>query len=126
MSAGITHVPVQKSDAQGYGSAQTYCRRYALMAAFGLAADDDDGNAAAKASPRQQTQRPSSTPMSDDQYTHVQTLMEGAKVTAKQFCQKYDCPSVKALPASQYDDAVKSLNERIKDLADQAKQKEAA
>lgn len=51
MSAGVTTIPVDRSNAQGYGSAQTYCRRYALQAAFGLAADDDDGNAAADAAP---------------------------------------------------------------------------
>lgn len=51
LSAGVTRIPVNKNDAQGYGSAQTYCRRYALQAAFGLAAEDDDGNAAAKAKP---------------------------------------------------------------------------
>lgn len=53
ISAGITSIPVDKNNAQGFGSAQTYCRRYALMAAFGLAADDDDGNAAAQAAPKE-------------------------------------------------------------------------
>lgn len=39
-------VPVSKIDAQGYGSACTYARRYALMAAVGIAPVDDDANAA--------------------------------------------------------------------------------
>ena len=39
-------VPVTKQDAQGFGSAATYCRRYSLMAAVGIAPVDDDGNAA--------------------------------------------------------------------------------
>ncbi len=39
-------VPVSKIDAQGIGSAITYARRYALMAAVGIAPEDDDGNAA--------------------------------------------------------------------------------
>jgi hypothetical protein len=40
-------LPVGKCDAQGYGSAVTYARRYALAAAVGVAPDDDDdGNAA--------------------------------------------------------------------------------
>jgi len=38
--------PLQKVDPQGYGSANTYLRRYALAAAVGLYQDDDDGNAA--------------------------------------------------------------------------------
>jgi len=51
LSAGITTVPVDRKNAHGIGSAQTYARRYALQMAFGLAADDDDGNAAAQAAP---------------------------------------------------------------------------
>ncbi len=42
---------VQKNDMQGYGSAVTYARRYGLMCMAGIAPEDDDGNAAAKAAP---------------------------------------------------------------------------
>jgi hypothetical protein len=48
ISAGKLHVPASKQDAQGYGSAMTYARRYALMAACGIAPEDDDGNAATR------------------------------------------------------------------------------
>jgi hypothetical protein len=47
-SAGKLHVPAAKQDPQGYGSALTYARRYSLMAACGIAPEDDDGNAASK------------------------------------------------------------------------------
>ena len=47
-SAGKLHVPASKHDPQGYGSALTYARRYSLMAACGIAPEDDDGNAASK------------------------------------------------------------------------------
>ena len=40
-------IPVTKQDAQGYGSAITYARRYALQSIVGIAPEDDDGNAAA-------------------------------------------------------------------------------
>ncbi len=49
LSCGTVSVPVSKEDAQGFGSALTYARRYGLSAAFGVAPEDDDGNAAAKA-----------------------------------------------------------------------------
>jgi len=49
LSAGRLRVPAAKNDPQGYGSAMTYARRYSLMAACGIAPEDDDGNAAAKA-----------------------------------------------------------------------------
>ena len=43
---------IGKNDMQGYGSAVTYARRYGLMAMAGIAPEDDDGNAAAKAAPK--------------------------------------------------------------------------
>ncbi len=46
ISGGVLRLPAGKQDAQGYGSALTYARRYSLMAAFGVPAEDDDGNAA--------------------------------------------------------------------------------
>lgn len=49
LSLGQLYVPANKRDAQGFGSALTYARRYGLMTAFGVSAEDDDGNAAAKA-----------------------------------------------------------------------------
>ncbi len=48
ISSGKLHVPATKHDAQGYGSALTYARRYSLMTACGIAPEDDDGNSAAK------------------------------------------------------------------------------
>lgn len=51
LSAGKLHVPAAKHDPQGYGSALTYGRRYSLMAACGIAPEDDDGNAASKLTP---------------------------------------------------------------------------
>ena len=44
-------LPASKEDAQGYGSACTYGRRYGLMAICGVPADDDDGNAATATAP---------------------------------------------------------------------------
>jgi len=51
LDCGILALPVTKADAQGFGSALTYARRYSLSAACGVAPEDDDGNAAAKAVP---------------------------------------------------------------------------
>ena len=49
-------MPVSKADAQGVGSAITYARRYALAAMVGVAPEDDDGNAAARAAPASKVQ----------------------------------------------------------------------
>jgi hypothetical protein len=45
-SLGTLYLPANKRDAQGFGSALTYARRYALQTAFGVPTEDDDGNAA--------------------------------------------------------------------------------
>lgn len=48
LECGKLHVPASKQDPQGYGSALTYARRYSLMAACGIAPEDDDGNASVR------------------------------------------------------------------------------
>lgn len=63
MSSGKLHVPAAKHDPQGYGSALTYARRYSLMAACGIAPEDDDGNAATKTTKKQ--------PVNYDQNAHI-------------------------------------------------------
>jgi hypothetical protein len=47
-----------KADAQSFGSATTYLRRYSLAAAVGLYQDDDDGNSAADAKRKQDAKPP--------------------------------------------------------------------
>lgn len=48
--------PVTKQDPQGYGSAITYARRYALQSVTGIAPEDDDGIAAAQGNGEQKRQ----------------------------------------------------------------------
>jgi hypothetical protein len=53
-SFGPLILPVAKNDAQGFGSASTYARRYTLQSVAGVVGDDDDdGNAATSASTAQ-------------------------------------------------------------------------
>jgi hypothetical protein len=49
--AGLVTLPVEKSTAQGTGSAISYGRRYGLSALLGLTAEDDDGQAASTPKP---------------------------------------------------------------------------
>lgn len=62
IKCGKLHVPASKQDAQGYGSALTYARRYSVMAACGIAPEDDDGNAATKSPSASPEPPPSITP----------------------------------------------------------------
>jgi hypothetical protein len=50
--SSVLFMPATKQDAQGYGSASTYARRYSLQAICGVVGDeDDDGNAASNPKP---------------------------------------------------------------------------
>jgi len=53
LSGGTLFMPATKHDAQGFGSALSYARRYSLMAACGIAPEDDDGNQATRTAPVQ-------------------------------------------------------------------------
>lgn len=79
MSAGKLHVPAAKQDPQGYGSALTYARRYSLMAACGIAPEDDDGNAASKpkAGGPEGNARPKEQPKDNSPRGRAARLIEG-------------------------------------------------
>jgi hypothetical protein len=56
------YVPVSKKDAQGFGSALSYARRYALAMIANIATDDDDD---ANEAVRPQAQKPAEKPAND-------------------------------------------------------------
>ncbi|MDX8384774.1 MAG: ERF family protein [Ghiorsea sp.] len=59
IEGGTLFIPAKNKDAHGFGSALTYARRYSLLAAAGIAPEDDDGNGAVQQQPvQQQAQQP--------------------------------------------------------------------
>ena len=74
LSCGKLHVPAAKQDPQGYGSALTYARRYSLMAACGIAPEDDDGNAASKARQSPVKAALQSVPVNEEDQAYLQDL----------------------------------------------------
>lgn len=77
--SGKLHVPASKQDPQGYGSALTYARRYSLMAACGIAPEDDDGNAASqrqapRAAAQQQAPVPPTQQSPQKEYDHAAAI----------------------------------------------------
>jgi hypothetical protein len=85
-SLGTLFVPANKNDAQGFGSALTYARRYALVTAFGVPVEDDDGNAAARGqsqggafSPSQPAEAPTKRVKLDGPYTSKTALWAAFK-----------------------------------------------
>lgn len=115
LSAGVTPVPVDKSNAQGLGSAMTYGRRYGLMTAFGLSADDDDGNAAARAAKAKEPDAPAEMP--DTEWANLVQLTEAAKANTTAMLKHYDVKNLRHLNQEQYGHAVGKLKDKIAEMA---------
>ncbi len=110
LSAGTLFIPANKRDAQGFGSAQSYARRYALQTAFGLAVEDDDGNAASK--PRPPVQERDS--ITDADLTLAVTLCDAIGGNqAQTICEAYRVSALTELTAKQGAAVVTRLNEKL-------------
>lgn len=99
MSCGKFFAPATKQDAQGYGSAFTYARRYSLSAAFGVCPEDDDGNAASQAPQRSQ---PSREKISPEQVTELLQLIEKNERDLVNLCLYLKINSLSEMPVSEY------------------------
>lgn len=111
MNGGSMHVPASKQDPQGYGSATTYARRYGLMAACGIAPEDDDGNAASKQPTHAQGNRAAA---------NGQVGLEPDAAILAQFNAALDIPSLtkvmNALPGDQKRLYTGHFNNRMEEL----------
>lgn len=116
-SLGSLFVPADRNNAQGFGSALTYARRYALVTAFGVPVEDDDGNAASKAPPRQQAAPKFIT---DDQWAEITAMMQATKTDAGKFCDAYKIESVKALTVDAYPKAKAQLERKLAAMREKA------
>jgi hypothetical protein len=102
MSCGKLFVPASKQDAQGMGSALSYAKRYSIQAAFCVASEDDDGNAAVKSAPS----KPPVVTLID---------MDGA---VDEMAAKTDLDSLKACFAKWYKQAPAEQKEVLKAMYD--------
>ena len=128
LSAGCVFVPADKNNAQGYGSAQTYARRYGLQLAFGLATEDDDGNAAS--APRtganqgrslESAVSPDGPALIDDaQWAELVQLIEASKSDTQAFCKAYRIGSLRELPATSFERAKRQLNTKLSKITEAA------
>lgn len=103
-------IPLSKVDAQGYGSAVTYARRYALAAVVGVCPEDDDGNAASqRGNARNDTAEPR---INEDQRLELMGLASAQNTDMKAFCTFYKIDSLPELPASKYAHAKAALTRK--------------
>ena len=114
-SLGSLFVPADKNNAQGFGSALTYARRYALVTAFGVPVEDDDGNAASAPAPRQQA---TPSPINEEQWAEVTALMQATNTDAGKFCKAFGIQSVKALTVDALPKAKAQLQRKLAQMAE--------
>lgn len=112
ISLGKLFVPANKQDAQGFGSALTYARRYALVTAFGVPTEDDDGNAAANGSAQ-----PAAAFITDEQLVKLQSLIKATSSNVQSFCQVLKVHSLDKLPADKFENALGLLETKLAKLA---------
>lgn len=113
LSLGTLFVPANKQDAQGFGSALTYARRYALVTAFGVPVEDDDGNAAAR-SPQPAI---GATEMPDAEWVKLVQLVEATNTDAGRMCKNYGVNNLRLLNQDQYGEAIGILEDRLAKMA---------
>ena len=109
-SFGKLFVPAAKQDAQGYGSALTYARRYSLMTAFGVCPEDDDGNAATQSAPPRQSAAPAH--INAEQLKKIQAEIDRTATDARAICKGYNVKALAELNASQFAQAMSALRQR--------------
>jgi hypothetical protein len=109
-SLGTIFVPADRNNAQAFGSALTYARRYALVTAFGVPVEDDDGNAAASAPPRQKEEAPAL--ITDAQLTELQMMFTHLGVPVAEFLKVAKIATLDKLPANWFERAKKWVNDK--------------
>lgn len=115
--SSVISAPCSKQDAQGVGSAITYCRRYALAAVAGIAQEDDDANSAVGHAPRQQQSQQQSAPAQPPRISKIQAdrlrgALKVAGLEEADWCESAHLPSLESLPASKFSGAMEHIQKQ--------------
>jgi hypothetical protein len=99
---------INKQDMQGMKSATTYAKRIGLESLTGIAPEDDDGNAAAKAAPKVEP----SKLISKDQYVDMSDLMFDTNTDEAKFCAYWKVKQLEDMTEKQAIDAIAMLTKK--------------
>lgn len=114
MSFGKLFVPASKQDAQGYGSALTYARRYSLMTAFGVAPEDDDGNAAGASVAQKSPPREVPVLVTPEQEMVLGDAIRNTGSDLKKFLEWAGFKTLRDIPRTDFDKALAAINAKKK------------
>jgi hypothetical protein len=99
---------INKNDMQGMKSATTYAKRIGLESLTGIAPEDDDGNAAAKAAPKVEP----SKLISKEQYVEMSDLMFDTNTDEAKFCAYWKVKQLEDMTEKQAIDAIAMLSKK--------------
>ena len=108
-----TELPPTKADAQGWGSAITYAKRYGLQALCGVPSVDDDGQEAVK-----RVAAPKATPINKKQAEEINLLIEDTGTDKAEFLNYYSTRAgfkitdLNQFPKDLFEQAVAVLNKK--------------
>ncbi|MEX5450894.1 ERF family protein [Stutzerimonas stutzeri] len=114
--SGVISAPVGKLDAQGVGSAITYCRRYSLAAVAGIAQEDDDANSAVGHAPKAK-QAPSKPVITKEQAAELRALLQSSGLDEAGWCASARIDCVEALTADRFNGAMAHIKSHAKEAA---------
>lgn len=112
LSAGKLHVPASKQDAQGYGSALTYARRYSLMAACGIAPEDDDGNSATASAPQRTAMQRLAPTVGANEIAAITSLAASVQVPLDAIAATFGVQSINQLPLNKAAEVIARLQKK--------------
>lgn len=106
MRLGPLVMPASKADAQGYGSAATYARRYSLLAAAGVVGEEDDD---AEGAVKTNGANGKGEHITEKQLADLEALIEDVGADKAKFLKYLKIDKLGDLPARSYSSAVKDL-----------------
>lgn len=99
-----------KQDPQAFGSAMTYCRRYALAAMVGVCPADDDAESA-----MQSNRKPMIHLITKQQVDELESLLKGRDALHDKLLVWADINQISELPASKYQGAIKAIEKHVRE-----------
>lgn len=99
---------VNKNDMQGMKSATTYAKRIGLESLTGIAPEDEDGNAAAKAAPKAEAIRL----IGAEQFQEINELIFDTETDEVKFCSYWKVKTLEDLTEKQGVDAIAMLKKK--------------
>lgn len=99
---------INKNDMQGMKSATTYAKRIGLESLTGIAPEDDDGNAAAKAAPKAEAIRL----IGAEQFQEINELIFDTETDEVKFCAYWKVKTLEDLTDKQAVDAIAMLKKK--------------